>query len=135
MRLCAHRGVEDRVHEMVIAVSRGVYFRPHKHLGRTESTHVIEGQADLVVFTEAGEIREVIGLGDYRSGRTFFIRMSEPHYHMLLVRSEMFVFHEVVQGPLERHAIAFAPWAPDEGDTAGRNEFLRRVAEAAAQFP
>ena len=36
-RLCLHRGDEAAVHEMVIALDRDTYVRPHRHAGKSES--------------------------------------------------------------------------------------------------
>ena len=56
MRLCAHPAVDDRLHEMVIAMARETYVRPHKHVNKSESVHVIEGLADAVLFDDAGNV-------------------------------------------------------------------------------
>ena len=31
-RICAHKDVQDKLHEMLIVLARGAYVRPHKHL-------------------------------------------------------------------------------------------------------
>src|SRR5262249_21547916 len=72
MRLCAHEAPDDRLHEMLIVLRKAVYVRPHKHTNKTESFHIMEGRGDVVVFDEAGKITEVIRMGDYLSGRTFY---------------------------------------------------------------
>src|SRR5580704_9266068 len=59
IRVCAHRSVDDRLHEMVIVHTKDTYVRPHKHLGKAESFHVIEGEVDVVVFDEHGAVDEV----------------------------------------------------------------------------
>ncbi len=129
IRLCAHRSVDDRVHEMLIVAAREAYIRPHKHLNKAESLHVIQGSADAVFFDEAGRVREVVGLGNYASGRRFFYRIAEPVYHTLLIRSAVLVFHEAVQGPFVRTDTVFAPWAPDEG-SAAVEAYLDRLTSA-----
>ena len=52
-RVCLHRGAQDTVQEMIIALCEDVLFRPHRHHGKTESFHIIEGALDLVIFDEA----------------------------------------------------------------------------------
>ena len=42
VRLCAHHRAEDALHEMLIVLGRGTYVRPHRHVNKTESFHVIE---------------------------------------------------------------------------------------------
>ena len=130
IRLCTHPGVDDRLHEMLIIHERGTYVRPHKHLGKSESFHVIEGHADVVVFGEDGRVAQVIPVGEYGSGRMFYYRMAEPLFHTLLIHSDVLVFHETTNGPFRREDTVFAPWAPEERDTAGVASFLAEVEKA-----
>ena len=46
-RICAHTSADDPVQERIIAMCRDSYIAPHRHVGKTESFHVIEGQADI----------------------------------------------------------------------------------------
>ena len=64
IRLCAHSGEEDRLHEMFIVHKKGAYVRPHKHLNKIESVHVIEGLVDVVLFDESGTVTQIIPMGD-----------------------------------------------------------------------
>jgi cupin fold WbuC family metalloprotein len=113
-RLCAHRDANDAVHEMLIELARGTYVRPHKHPGKSESFHVIRGQADVVLFTEDGAVDQVIRLGEFASGLCFYYRLADPIYHTVIVRSETFLVHETTCGPFDPGQTAFAPWAPEE---------------------
>ena len=100
------------------------------HLNKIESVHVIEGLVDVVLFDEEGTVTEIIRMGDLSSGRKFYYRMAAPSYHTLFIVSELLVFHEITNGPFRRPDTVFAPWAPDEGDTAGQVEFMGRLALA-----
>lgn len=131
IRLCAHQGLQDAVHEMFIVHAQDTYVRPHKHL-EGESFHVIEGRADLVVFDGEGGLAEVIRLGDYASALTFYYRLREPAYHTLLVRSDVVVFHETKQGPFIPSDTIFAPWAPEGTEEPAARAFMSRVAQAVA---
>lgn len=113
IRLCTHSSVDDSVHEMLIVHERTCYVRPHKHIGKSESFHVIEGNVDVVLFDEQGGIQDVISMGSYETKRPFFYRIAEPLYHTLLIRSEVLVFHETTSGPFQRDQTHFAPWSPD----------------------
>jgi len=135
IRLCAHRGVEDRLHEMLIIHQQGAYVRPHKHLGKTESFHVIEGLVDVVVFNEEGGIREVIEMGDFASGLPFYFRISDADYHTVLIKSDFLVFHETTSGPFKRPETLFAPWAPPESDGNACNEYTDRLVRAVEDQP
>jgi cupin fold WbuC family metalloprotein len=113
IRLCTHSNVEDAVHEMLIVHERSCYVRPHKHIGKSESFHVIEGEVDVVILDDLGNVTDVISMGPYGSDRSFFYRIAEPLYHTLLIRSEVLVFHETTSGPFQRDQTVFASWSPD----------------------
>ncbi len=132
IRVCAHPDTADPLHEMLIVHTEGAYIRPHKHLGKSESVHVLEGEADVVLFDDEGEIDTHIPIGPYDSDRRFFFRIDEPAFHTLLIASEFLVMHEVTNGPFLREQTVFAPWAPDEADAAAAEGYRRRLAERLA---
>lgn len=129
VRLCAHQSIDSRLHEMLIVHSRDAYVRPHKHLDKAESFHLIEGVVDVVFFDEGGAVEHVVHMENGTVDSRFFYRISGPRYHTLLIRSEFIVFHEATSGPFIREQTAFAPWAPSEDDVAGQAAFLRIVEE------
>ena len=116
IRLCAHASVDDAVHEMLIVHERSCYVRPHKHVGKSESFHVVEGEVDVVIFDDLGRVTDVISMGSYGSSLPFFYRIAQPLYHTLIIRSDVLVFHETTSGPFQRSQTVFAPWSPDGGD-------------------
>lgn len=124
IRLCAHQDERDDVHEMIIIHKAGTYVRPHKHLNRSESFHIIEGQADVVIFNDNGEVTDRIAMGTYSSGRHFYYRLADPLYHTLLISSDYVVFHETTSGPFKREETVFPAWAPEEDDTAAVEAFI-----------
>jgi len=134
IRLCSHDGPEDKLHEMLIIHAKGVYVRPHRHLGKTESLHVIEGAADAVIYDETGSIIKVIEMGDYASGKSFYYRIAGPEYHNLIIKTEFFVFHETTSGPFNRADTVFAPWSPDEHDYDRVKKFTKDTAEKISSF-
>ena len=127
MRLCAHKNVQDKVHEMLIVHTKDAYVRPHKHIGRAESLHVIEGKAEAIIFDEKGIISEVIHMGDYNSGLTFYYRIANAVYHTLIITTDFFVFHEAVEGPFDNAKNIFAPWSPEEGDYRNIDKFKQSL--------
>jgi len=116
VRLCVHDSPKSIVHEMIIVHRNDCYVRPHCHMNRDESVHIIEGSADLIVFDSVGEVRSVVELGDMSSGGTFFCKIVAKTIHMLLFKSPHLVFKEVTQGPFDPDAVFFPDWAPAEGD-------------------
>lgn len=117
-RLCAHARTADPLHEMLICLAGGTYVRPHRHRGKSESFHVIDGELDVVLFRDDGTVGEVIPMGPYPSGRVFFYRLSEPSFHTVLVNTPFALIHETTNGPFDPEGTEFAPWAPAEGDPA-----------------
>jgi len=133
-RICAHKTDEDALHEMLIAISAKSYIHPHKHLGKSESFHIVDGIVDVVVFDDLGEIVDVIELGDTRSGRNFYYRLSESAFHTLLIRTDFLVVHEVTNGPFLSERTVLADFAPSAEKVANAEAYISKVAERAATF-
>jgi len=133
VRLCAHGSEEDPIHEMLIALAHGCYVRPHKHLRKSESFHLVEGAADVVIFDEHGHIVEVIPLREGVTGGEFYYRLTQPLYHTVVARSDPVVIHETTGGPFRRGEAILPPWAPAEG-TAEGTRYLTEIAAAAVQL-
>ena len=127
IRLCAHLQVEDSTHEMLIVHTRDTYVRPHKHLGKSESYHAIEGCFDLLTFDDVGTVTGILEVGPYSSGRNFFCRLPASLYHGLLIHSDIVIFHETTSGPFIRAQTEFAPWSPVETEVDAGNKFMRKA--------
>ena len=117
-RLCTHLSSKEDIHEMLIVHSKGNYVRPHKHLDKTESFHIIEGKLRIIIFDDNGKINITIKMTEYGAGGICYYRLSEPLYHTVVPVSDMVVFHETTKGPFNRSDCCFAPWAPHVGDSA-----------------
>lgn len=126
IRLCTHRDIHNKLHEMFIMFGKGTYVRPHKHPGKSVSYHIVEGSADIVLFDESGKIVEVIKMGDYLSGSVFYFRIDDPYYYMPIPKSNVMVFHEITNGPFNNDTV-FAPWAPAENDKTAVQEFMKKL--------
>jgi cupin fold WbuC family metalloprotein len=131
-RINAHPDGEDTLHEMIIAIDASSYIRPHKHPGKSEAFHIVEGEVDIVVFNDNGEIDRVVELGAPGGGRSFYYRMSNAFFHTLIIRSDLLVVHEITNGPFRPAATVFADFAPEDNETdkasAYQAELVRRVA-------
>ena len=112
VRLCTHRSIKDNLHEMLIVHTKDCYVRPHKHINQIESMSVLEGEADYIIFDDNGNIIKVLKMGDRLSGKIFYNRMDKPNYHMLIIRSDYLVFHEITNGPFDINKTIFPDWAP-----------------------
>ena len=52
IRICVHKDKKDKIHEMLIVHEKSCYVRPHKHINKVESFHIIEGEVDILLFDE-----------------------------------------------------------------------------------
>lgn len=130
VRLCAHKDVAAALHEMFVVYTGATYVRPNKHLGKDESLHILEGEADFYFFDERGNITEIIPLGDFNSGRQFYVRVPAHVWHTIVMRSDALVIHEATPGPFNREDTLWAPWAPDETDARAAAKFTDRLKAA-----
>jgi cupin fold WbuC family metalloprotein len=133
-RLCAHPSPQDPVHEMLIALRRDSYVRPHKHLGKAESLLVVSGTADAVLFDDEGALARVIPLGSPRTGKVFYYRIQTPVFHTLVVHSAVLVYQEVTQGPFRAEKTVFAPWSPPDSDGRAAHGYSAELRRRARTF-
>jgi cupin fold WbuC family metalloprotein len=129
-RICAHRGNDDLLHEMLIGISGASYVRPHRHDHKSESFHLVEGEAEVVILSDDGEVEDVVPLG---SEANFFYRLDTPRYHTLLLGSPVLVIHETTNGPFDPSQTGWAPFAPAEG-TIEAAEYVRHLRQAVAAW-
>jgi cupin fold WbuC family metalloprotein len=133
-RLCMHEDSSAPLHEMLIVHAKGCYVRPHKHLNKSESFHIVEGEVDVVLLTEAAEITEVIRMGDYRSGRPYYYRLNQPLYHTLFIRSPQVLFHEVTNGPFHRADTLFLPGTPEIDNEPEAHRYMQFLEASIDEF-
>lgn len=131
-RLCTHPDPSSGLHEMLIVHHREAYVRPHKHLAKPESFHVIEGTARVVIFEDDGTIRDVLDMAPYGQGKLCYYRMPDEVFHSILITSEWLVFHETTAGPFDPSRTAFPDWAPDGSDADAVAEYVTKIATLAA---
>jgi len=121
VRLCTHPDPAHPLHEMLIVHGRDAYVRPHRHHGKAESLHVIEGKATALLFDEAGAVTRSIALG---AGGANYYRIEDATFHGLLIESAWFVFHETTGGPFDPSRTEWAAWAPDGKDEADAVRYM-----------
>jgi cupin fold WbuC family metalloprotein len=97
---------------MLIVQHSEAYFRPHLHIGKGQSFHIIEGHARVVTFHDSGEIATVTAVGANDSGRPFYWRIEEDIWYAFVVESEWLVFFETTAGPFDPGKIAYPDWSP-----------------------
>jgi cupin fold WbuC family metalloprotein len=133
-RINAHCNDEDTLHEMIIAIDAKSYIHPHRHPGKSEAFHIVEGEVDIVVFAENGDIDRVVELGAPGSGRAFYYRMSDAFFHTLIIRSDVLIVHEITNGPFRLGQTEFADFAPKDTDTDKAESYMADVARRVASL-
>jgi len=127
-RLNLHNSDDDLIHEMIIAFRKDSLNMPHRHVGKSESMHVIRGRVDVVIFDDKGNETQRIRLyGDRRNVLAPSIfRMAAPIWHTVIPVDDKVVVHEVTNGPfLPGQNMEIPPWAPQESELAAWVEGLR----------
>lgn len=124
IRICTHQQPEDGLHEMLIVLLKGTYVRPHKHVNKSESFHIIEGLLDVIIFDDTGKIIDIITMGDFSSGKNFFYRLSTALFHTIFLRSDSVTFHETTNGPFQKENTIYPEWAPVSENKIAVNEFM-----------
>lgn len=122
-RLCLHHDPQDLLHEMVIVFCRASYVRPHRHKGKSESFHVIEGELEVVFFDDDGGVLRRLKMGP-GPDRIFLYRLSSPIWHTVVPLSEFVILHETTTGPFTSDQAEYAAWSPAADDATGVAEFL-----------
>lgn len=126
-RFCSHHDSGENVHEMFIVHAKNTYVRPHRHIGKPESMLILEGNASYIYYDNNGNISDVINVGDYGSGREFYISVRNDIFHSLLIRSEQLVFLEITKGPFFRHDTEFAVWSPDSSNYEEALSYMNKL--------
>lgn len=126
-RYCAHKNKESDLHEMFEIFTQETYLRPLKQINKSYSYHVIQGSVDVYLFSEIGEVTDIISLGDFQSGKPFYFRAPQNVYRTLVTTSKFVLYHEVTTGPFKKEDTLFAPWAPVEDDVNATKQFLLSI--------
>ena len=132
-RICTHLSTNDVVHEMLIVVMRESYIRPHKHLSKSESFHMIEGEMDILIFSDDGLLENVISMSSYNDSAKFYYRLCIPKFHTLVLKSECALFHETTSGPFNPKDSVGAPWSPPETGMPADIQLFRSELDAKVQ--
>ena len=127
IRLCFHDSINSTVHEMLIVHFKGTYVQPHKHIGKSESFHIIEGSLGVLIFDDSGKILQVIHMGESSSGLTFYYRLSESYFHSVIPLTETVVFHETTNGSFKREDMISALWAPKEEEAEETEIYFKSI--------
>ncbi len=125
-RICFHRDSKDPIHEMMITFHKDTYVRPHKHLSKTESYLVIDGEIEIVFFDDNSGVKKRVIMGAFASGKDFYLKSISDEWHTVLIKSEYATILEITNGPFVANDCLFAEWAPEIFDKLGIEVFMKK---------
>lgn len=112
-----HATPTDPVQRFVVVARADAYFRPHRHVSKSELAVLLRGQVDVLTFDEAGVVTARYTVGDDTAAIAY--ETPERAWHTLVPGTGGCAFLEIKEGPYDAAtATEFAAWAPAEGDAA-----------------
>ncbi len=131
-RARAHHNIpeapSDPVQRFFVATNRNSYFRPHRHLSKSELAMVLRGRLQVLTFDEHGRVLERYAVGEGTPSMAY--ETPRATWHTLMAETDGAAFLEIKEGPYDpATASEFATWAPAEGDPAapGFLEWLKKA--------
>jgi cupin fold WbuC family metalloprotein len=110
-----HATPADAVQRFIVVALRDSYFRPHRHVTRSELAVVMRGQFDVVTFDPEGRVLARYAVGEGSASMAY--ETPQGTWHTLIPGAAGGAFLEVKEGPYDPATAAeFAAWAPAEGD-------------------
>ena len=125
-RVCVHDNSKTKVQEMFVFHKKGAYVRPHMHLKREESFHIVKGSVKLIIFDKKGKIIKKIDMGEYSSGKTFYYKIKKNTFHTQIILKNT-LFKEVTSGPFNDKENLAAKWSPKDSDKKDVKNFLKNL--------
>jgi cupin fold WbuC family metalloprotein len=123
-----HEQSSDLVQRFFVVTARDSYFRPHRHLVKSELALVLRGRFDVLTFDDSGRVTARHSAGDEANSMGY--ETPRATWHTLIATTDSAAFLEIKEGPYDpATAVEFATWAPPEGD-ASVPQFLERLRSA-----
>ena len=127
-RVCIHKNLASKTNEMIIALKKGSYIRPHRHPFKVRIISCHRRKNGCICFSRKGKKVKVINMGDYKSKLNFYYRMNKSFFHLPVAVSNWCVYHEVYSGPFKKNQdVKYARWSPVENDNISVNKFLKEI--------
>jgi cupin fold WbuC family metalloprotein len=123
-----HEAATDPVQRFFVVTNRNSYFRPHRHLTKSELAMVLRGRFDVLTFDERGTVTARYSVGEDTASMAY--ETPRATWHTLVADANGSAFLEIKEGPYDPATAAeFASWAPAEGDPAAAKflEWLRKA--------
>lgn len=121
-RYCFHQSPTVDLHDIVICYDSDSYIPPNKHVGKSESLLVIDGEIDLFLFSDNGQVYDYRRLSASDCSQAFYVRIPPNTWHGLrAVGLKPCIIKETISGPYDGSTLKWASFAPSEakGKEAG----------------
>ena len=125
IRVNLHSSPDCTYHDMIIFQWKGTYVRPHKHLDKVETCHMIEGEQEYILQNELGEVTSNEKLS--ADGNVIY-RINNNTYHTSYIFSDYVIFHESKRGPfIPKGDSVFLKSSPTEEDFAKSQSYMHQL--------
>jgi len=114
-RYCFHQNTDVDLHDIIICYDSSSYIPPNKHVGKTESLLVLDGEIDFFLFNDNGQVYDYRRLGSSKSSYPFYLRVPPNTWHGLrAVGTGPCIIKETITGPYDSTSLEWASFAPSE---------------------
>ena len=125
IRISLHRSPNEEFHNIIIFHWNSTYYKPHKHLYKEETCHMIEGSQRVITLDSHAKI-----IADHKlnSKNNLIFKIKKNTIHTAVILSKYVIFHESKPGPYlgDKDSI-FPKWAPKEDDHKGIKKFFKNL--------
>ncbi len=106
VRICMHKGPNAKHHDMIILQQKRNFYKPHKHLKKGETYHIIKGSMVTLLFNENGKIKKISKLN-----KNNIFRTPINIFHTMIPLTKYVIYHESKNGPfLKNNDSIFPKW-------------------------
>lgn len=106
IRICMHNSPSAKQHDMIILQQRKNFYRPHKHLKKGETYHIIKGAMVTLLFNKSGKVKKI-----FKLKRNNIFRTPTNTYHTMIPITKFVIYHESKNGPfLKKNDSIFPHW-------------------------
>jgi len=134
IRILTHPDSNHAIHEIFVVYSNKTFVMANMHLGKDESLHILEGEADFIFFDEKGNVTEVVRLSTSDPNKDFFVRVPKNTFHTIIMRSPVLVIHEATPGPFKRSDTIWADWCPKDSQVEESKVFSEKLEKELKKF-
>lgn len=122
--MCLHNDIRENMHEMMFVYPAGSYIRPHSHLNKAETTVIIEGKMQQVIFDSSGKVLDKYVV---EKDGIFIARIDREVIHTHIPLTDV-IFYEAKPGPFTgKDDSIFPEWAPKLDDEVGIRKLMDQL--------